>query len=389
MTQSIDQAVAQASSNVIPSAERYQRPVRLTCDEENYRTLLMQNTIYPGMPLPKSKTSLERIEKSGNYTKMISRGSITVVAAKPKEGKTKLTYIIGAAMLQGAVYQQTLRAHDEEGPTHLGLVDTEQAIEECVDGYIIIQRLIGAHEAVKRLLMLSLRCFNYKERLFLLESWLYDNVHLQLVIIDGIRDFVSDPNSAEEANEVVSKLMTWSTELNLAIVVVIHLNKINDNLRGHLGSEILNKCSGAITVEKKDNVFVVRSLVSRGKEFSPFAFELDEKGTPRLIQDYAVQAKRSAAKEIVTPESIALDVHKEALKLAFANLNTELVLWKALSVALRAAFASMSISIGENKMRAFIQYYRYTVGLIVWVSTPGNQYGAYRLAVEGNSGGAQ
>ncbi len=46
-----------------------------------------------------------------------------------------------------------------------------------------------------------------------------------LVIIDGIRDLMYDINSPSESSELINLLMRWSSEYNLHIHTVLHLNK--------------------------------------------------------------------------------------------------------------------------------------------------------------------
>lgn len=55
----------------------------------------------------------------------------------------------------------------------------------------------------------------------------------------------------EESSNVISTLMKASEECT-AIVNVLHTNKGKEdsNMRGHLGTELLNKCSRCMEVKK-------------------------------------------------------------------------------------------------------------------------------------------
>ncbi len=46
-----------------------------------------------------------------------------------------------------------------------------------------------------------------------------------LVIIDGIRDLMYDINSPSESSELINLLMKWSSEYNLHIHTVLHLEQ--------------------------------------------------------------------------------------------------------------------------------------------------------------------
>ena len=62
-----------------------------------------------------------------------------------------------------------------------------------------------------------------------------------LVIIDGIRDLMLDINNAGESVEVINRMMEWSSRYDLHIHCVLHLNKGDNNVRGHIGTEMSNK----------------------------------------------------------------------------------------------------------------------------------------------------
>lgn len=59
-----------------------------------------------------------------------------------------------------------------------------------------------------------------------------------LLIIDGIRDLMYDINSPSESTDLINLLMRWSSGYDLHIHTVLHLNKGDDNTRGHIGTEL-------------------------------------------------------------------------------------------------------------------------------------------------------
>lgn len=56
------------------------------------------------------------------------------------------------------------------------------------------------------------------------------------VVIDGIRDLMYDINNPSESVELINDLMRWSSMHDLHIHTVLHLNKGDDNTRGHIGT---------------------------------------------------------------------------------------------------------------------------------------------------------
>ena len=88
-----------------------------------------------------------------------------------------------------------------------------------------------------------------------------------------------DINSSTEATKLVGDLMQWTGEQNIHIQTVLHLNKGDDNARGHIGTELNNKAESVLLIAR-DNADADRSIVSpaiiRSKAFQPFAFRLSE-----------------------------------------------------------------------------------------------------------------
>ena len=103
-----------------------------------------------------------------------------------------------------------------------------------------------------------------------------------MLIIDGIKDLISngDINDPKACGEVVQTLMTISKENHLAIVTVLHENKNDTNLRGHLGSEIVNKCAECWQVKKSGQIFEVEQTDCRNQPVEGFSFTLDNEGLP-------------------------------------------------------------------------------------------------------------
>ena len=115
--------------------------------------------------------------------------------------------------------------------------DTEQSRFHCHRLISRVYKLINypTTEVHENLKFISLREYPTKESISIIEYALSKYAgKICLVIIDGIRDLVYDINNATEATEITGKLMKWSQELNIHIHTVLHLNKGDDNTRGHL-----------------------------------------------------------------------------------------------------------------------------------------------------------
>ena len=117
------------------------------------------------------------------------------------------------------------------------------------------------------------------ERREIIRYAIYNTPNVGLVVIDGIRDLMLDINNSTEATKLVGDLMQWTSEQNIHIQTVLHLNKGDDNARGHIGTELNNKAETVLQITK-DNTMLERSIVApaiiRSKPLEKFAFWLKE-----------------------------------------------------------------------------------------------------------------
>ena len=88
-----------------------------------------------------------------------------------------------------------------------------------------------------------------------------------IAIIDGIRDMVNDINDGVLAQEVMEELLRMATECDCCIVCVLHQNKSGEdhNLRGWIGTELMNKAFEVYSCEKlmPERIFRVEQTLTR------------------------------------------------------------------------------------------------------------------------------
>lgn len=113
----------------------------------------------------------------------------------------------------------------------------------------------------------------------------YHQSHPKIAVIDGIRDLMSNINDPDETTEVIVWLEKLTLQHNLGLLEVLHLNKTDNNARGHIGSELLNKAYMTIEVEldEKSGQSVAKCESSRDKPFEMFSFWHDRNGLPEII----------------------------------------------------------------------------------------------------------
>lgn len=117
-----------------------------------------------------------------------------------------------------------------------------------------IHRLCGwpENENHPRFSAVALRGYNTDERREILEGEIA-LLKPDLVILDGIKDLCRNIMDNPESTDVLDLLSRLSQDNNTAICCILHENKssADSNMRGHLGTELINKCTEEYQVTKR------------------------------------------------------------------------------------------------------------------------------------------
>ena len=244
-------------------------------------------------------------------------------SASTGKAKSKKTFNI-SAMVAAAVTNTTVlnyRACLPEGKRKILYFDTEQSKYHCHNVLERIYKLSGL--SVKkddpRLLFWGLREYTPKLRIALIDYALRKHQEVGLVIIDGLRDLMYDINNGKEATDVMTVLMAWTSVYDLHIHTVLHLNKNDNNPRGHIGTELENKAETVLIISKKlqnNSISEVKPMHMRDKEFSTFAFHIDDNKLPVLDNGISVTVVKRKEKSLVSLDN---EVHQEILGKVFRD----------------------------------------------------------------------
>ena len=205
----------------------------------------------------------------------------------------------------------------------------------------------------------GLRKSSPSERLKLVEHAIENTPNLGFVVVDGIKDLVTSINDEAEASNIASKLLKWTEEYNIHIVVVLHENPSSDKARGHIGTELINKAETviAIQIDKNDeDVSIVSAGFCRNKSFKSFAFEIDDDGLPVVIHDYEITSQ-SSRKKTIDFKSFSKEENSEILNMAFETQNK--LMYTELAIRLKnavKALKSCKNGLGNNKIKDYISY---------------------------------
>ena len=267
--------------------------------------LLEQLRITPEKELPKMEFLFQLFGKP-----CFPRRELVAITGKAKSGKTFVTSMLMAVgnlnvnlnlnpnlndKGDGNIYQLPLKRMREE-PLRVLWYDTEQSDESTQD--ILKNRIIRLLNnsntnltnptnnlwSEKSIDVFNVRGVPWKERRDLLCEAV-KRCKPDLVIVDGIRDLVNDINDGVLAQEVMEELMHLATEHDCCIVCVLHQNKSGEdhNLRGWIGTELMNKAFEVYSCEKlmPQRIFSLEQTLTRKYDIErTMYFEVGDDGLP-------------------------------------------------------------------------------------------------------------
>lgn len=200
------------------------------------------------------------------------------VKAKQKQGKTTMLKICLAALLKG----QMFRVKSELQEPLVLWLDTEQKAADVKLVIDDVKQLTGLDDAYidSHLMLFPLRKMNY-ETLLGDTQLLITHYEPQVVIIDGVVDFVASFNDEVMSRQLIHDLLVLCEEQHCAIVNVLHENKSADdkNMRGHLGT-VLSQAAGTVLEcnKSRQGIITVSCSDPRHGSTPPWSFRFDEDG---------------------------------------------------------------------------------------------------------------
>ncbi|MDA7804406.1 hypothetical protein N8987_07540 [Crocinitomix sp.] len=305
------------------------------------------------------------IGQAENKLTLFTKGNFSIVTGKAKSRKSFLISMLMAAAVKGEFQNQF---HSEGKGINI-LFDTEQAEYKVLQVSKQICQL-AENDNPDNLLTYHLRTINPTKRLEIIDHVLATTPNINFVAIDGIIDLGTDPIlQAEQAQEIITKLMQWTDLYNIHIVCVLHYNKTVSTLLGHLGSFAHRKADCVIEVVKdteNDNISFVNPIDCREREFESFAFSIDEYGMPNIElglnpikSTTSTKDKQKPRKKAINPNSIDESIHIEILNESFKVFEEQSYseLWKTFKQVVSEICEDVVDLIGDNKAKEFITYY--------------------------------
>lgn len=267
------------------------------------------------------------IEYKGTKISMLGNFSAIIGAAKSKKSYL-IMYLVGEA-LKGS--NELFKFNFNKDKREIIYIDTEQSHYETKLFVQNIKKIAGKKNT--NLKTINIRDFSAQERIEIITDIIQNSSEASLIVIDGVRDLVDSINNESAATQVNNYLLKWTKKYDKHIIVVIHTNKDgNEQARGHLGSEVVNKAETTILVTRlNDQKSKITCKYSRAIPFEAFILEIKQDGLPH-VQDIESKSATKAKKQIITIESLQYEEIKEVLgnvlpegmELTYEALKTQL-----------------------------------------------------------------
>ena len=315
--------------NLVKSSLRRKKPTiasveRTVLTQEEIEELFSER-ITPETELPPMRPLFQMFGVPCFY-----RGELVADCGKAKSGKTFFLSIIMAACLTNkalALERLPIDSSSNAGlePLRVLWIDTEQSQQSTQE--ILRDRIIpfsaknapSAKDINSNFYAFNLRGLGFDKRQKMVEVAIR-TINPDIVIIDGIKDLMTDINDAVQATLIMERLMALAKAQNCCIVCVLHQNKSEQdrNMRGSIGTELTNKAFEVFQCEMIsdnndiDDTFKVAHTYSRKKKMKQkLYYRVNEEGLPELCTDYRerprdINGRFVSTKEVQIDESVNL-----------------------------------------------------------------------------------
>ncbi len=297
-----------------------------------------------------------RSSESEEYKPIGTIDNFSLVIGK---AKAKKSFFIGMAV-STALSKDTLhgkfRSNLNVDKNEVLYFDTEQSSYHVQLALKRICRQINNPEP-KNLHVYGLRKLSTEERLELIQFAIYNNPKVGFVVIDGIKDLINSINDEVEASKMANNLLKWTEDNHIHIVTVLHQNKGDNNARGHIGTELINKAETVLTVtvdSTNENISIVEPQQCRNIPFNAFAFQINDLVIPELVEDYIKSGTKKSKLDIIKVDN---KIKMELLKKAFGERMT--LPYSELKTEIKTAYRLIyHTNFADNKIKDFITHCR-------------------------------
>lgn len=214
-------------------------------------------------------------------------GSILAVQAEEKAGKSTLCLAMWSAYYLSNPELDTLGITVTPPPDRPLCIyfDTEQSNRQSHAAWSRALKRVGVSrdntpmEIENTYLNTEMIADNIDRQAFLFHFVEQYADHIGAIILDGVTDFINEPNDARESNLFINKLRQLATSRSICVVVTIHKTPASDKMRGHLGSELARRAQSVLSLTKDRKNGIHEGKITRnrtGADWVAHNFKYDE-----------------------------------------------------------------------------------------------------------------
>jgi len=245
-----------------------------------------------------------------------SRSNIVSVTGKSKSRKTVIVSAMISAMLNPGREFLGFVASLDSAATFLH-VDTEQSYKDYYESVTRMYRDAGLKTMPDRFRSVYTRDADIEAQSEIVEH-LLPIVKPDVVILDGVTDFVYDINDHKETARVGRRILKWSTVYNCLVIVVIHTTKTTGYMTGSFGTWLEKKSETVVKVDKPEENQAISDVTcqySRDVPFDPFTIRYSKELA--RYETISVTPKSKATFELYTDEQ-----HRSIVQKIFLMTDT-------------------------------------------------------------------
>lgn len=199
---------------------------------------------------------------------ILTYGSLMVLTGKPKARKTTFLHaFLAAGLLQDSIWNIRVSLTHEQ--PEICLIDTEQSYFDLFQSLKRLAAIVRRPLAeIQNFSVYTARAGDVSDICQLIESILTQNPKIGLLAIDGLLDLVNDINDVRESKSAITFIKRICDKYNVAIIGIIHQNKVTNFSLGHLGAfaSRFAQSEFSITKSEEDNTSKLESIYLRSAD---------------------------------------------------------------------------------------------------------------------------
>lgn len=277
-----------------------------------------------------------------NGVGILPYGDLFAIKAKAKAGKTQAATVL----MSGLLGSENLGIRAAAGrKAKVVYFDTEQSESNTIIVGHRVHQLVGWERKGNHP---DFRCYNVRTE-EIKDKWnVIEHViaHLEptCVIIDGVADLVQDFNDNKESQTCILNLMQLAQKYQTAIGCILHENKSKEdnNMRGHLGTHLINKASETFEVTNRDGTFRLNHETPRNKPAGYIEWRIDQGMLVRCDKPQNVVVKEMQ------------EEHTKIWKMVFVEIGEDSTGYNKLSRAFAKVF-KVSVATANRKIKEALE----------------------------------